>query len=194
MPPKKTSELPLTKAEITLLDTAARIFTGIAYKETHPEMDDMELFGSVDLEMVRHINHFTLSFNSDFLQMHIRDLYSIYPIEPGKPHCNHGAVVAVSMEYQSSVDEDRDPNYTAITTDKIKQCIASIAKKYPSWPAVLKSTDLSDVVAAQDDKVKWWLNLPLSSPEEDPGACKYIGVLLRFNDYNFTQYLWATAF
>ena len=39
MPPKRTTEPPLTEPECALLDSAARVFTAIQYKEGHPGED-----------------------------------------------------------------------------------------------------------------------------------------------------------
>jgi hypothetical protein len=56
MPPKKTSEPPLNVAEIKLVDSAARIFTGVKYKEAHQEFDEKYFQMSLGTEMVRPIN------------------------------------------------------------------------------------------------------------------------------------------
>ena len=39
MPPKRTTEPPLTEPERALLDSTARVFTAIQYKEGHPGED-----------------------------------------------------------------------------------------------------------------------------------------------------------
>ncbi|KAN0141508.1 hypothetical protein V8E53_000753 [Lactarius tabidus] len=88
-------------------------------------------------------------------------------------HCIHGAIAAVSLEYQASVNEKRLPNYTTITSDVIKQHVTRICQSYPDWPDKLKSMDLSAVVDVQLDTLKWWL--PITSTGEDNnnlGCCR----------------------
>jgi hypothetical protein len=53
MPPKKTSEPPLSKAESLLLKIAARIFTAVKHKERHPEENHINFQRNMTMEMVR---------------------------------------------------------------------------------------------------------------------------------------------
>jgi len=53
MPPKKTSEPPLSEAESLLMKIAARIFTAVKYKENHPDEDHSNFQRNMTMEMVR---------------------------------------------------------------------------------------------------------------------------------------------
>ncbi|KAN0141875.1 hypothetical protein V8E53_000337 [Lactarius tabidus] len=148
MPPKKTSQLLFTWAEQLLLDSASRIFVGMQYKESHSvgNHDMFELNLSVEMD-------------------NIKSIYEENPLLHGQIHCIHGAIAAVSLEYQASVNEKRLANYTTITSDVIKQHVTRICQSYPDWPDKLKSMDLSAVADAQLDTLKWWL--PITSTGED---------------------------
>ena len=102
-------------------------------------------------------------------------VYKNHPQKAGKPHRVHGAVLAVTLEFQSSVNQNRKPNYLSITSAVIKQRIATISDSYPLWPMILKSMDLSREAAGQPDKVKWWLlERPSASADENvniEGVC-----------------------
>ncbi|KAN0138132.1 hypothetical protein V8E53_004021, partial [Lactarius tabidus] len=148
MPPKKTSQLLFTWAEQLLLDSASRIFVGTQYKESHSvgNHDMFELNLSVEMD-------------------NIKSIYEENTLPHGQIHRIHGAIAAVSLEYQVLVNEKRLPNYTTITSDVIKQHVTRICQSYPDWPDELKSMDLSAVADVQLDTLKWWL--PITSTGED---------------------------
>ncbi|KAN0135969.1 hypothetical protein V8E53_006130 [Lactarius tabidus] len=148
MPPKKTSQLLFTWAEQLLLDSASRIFVGTQYKESH-------LVG----------NHDMFKLNLSVEMDNIKSIYEENPLPCGQIHRIHGAIAAVSLEYQALVNEKRLPNYTTITSDVIKQHVTRICQSYPDWPDELKSMDLSAVADVQLDTLKWWL--PITSTGED---------------------------
>ncbi|KAN0125454.1 hypothetical protein V8E53_015480 [Lactarius tabidus] len=64
MPPKKTSEPPLSKAESLLLKIAARIFTTVKYKECHPDK-----------------NHTNFQRNMMMEMEHVKKIFADYPQE-----------------------------------------------------------------------------------------------------------------
>jgi hypothetical protein len=95
--------------------------------------------------------------NSDIFQDYIKSIYEEHPLLCGKTHHIHGAIAAVSLEYQALVNEKQSPDFTTITLDVIKQHVNRICQSYPDWPDKLKSIDLSAVADVQSDTIKWWL-------------------------------------
>ncbi|KAN0129413.1 hypothetical protein V8E53_012745 [Lactarius tabidus] len=83
MPPKKTSELPLSKAESLLLKIAARIFTAVKHKESHPEE-----------------NHINFQRNMTMEMEHVKKIFADYP-QAKRVHCTHAALDTAAWRYQS---------------------------------------------------------------------------------------------
>jgi hypothetical protein len=52
MPPKKTTEPPLSNAESQLMKIAARVFTAILFKEAHPNLNHDHFEENLSKEMV----------------------------------------------------------------------------------------------------------------------------------------------
>ncbi|KAN0131261.1 hypothetical protein V8E53_010965 [Lactarius tabidus] len=145
MPPKKTSELPLSEAESLLLKIAARIFTAVKYKERHPNE-----------------NHTNFQRNMTMEMEHVKKIFADYPQEK-RVHCTHGALEAAAWQYQVAKDNDCQPVYDTIMSE-ITKCIQGANRL---WPMVLKSLDLSKEAMAQPPEMCWWLPESDDKEEED---------------------------
>ncbi|KAN0141867.1 hypothetical protein V8E53_000329 [Lactarius tabidus] len=83
MPPKKTSEPPLSEADSLLLKIAARIFTAVKHKEHHPEE-----------------NHTNFQRNMMMEMEHVKKIFADYP-QAKRVHHTHAALDAAAWRYQS---------------------------------------------------------------------------------------------
>ncbi|KAN0141767.1 hypothetical protein V8E53_000229 [Lactarius tabidus] len=147
MPPKKTSEPPLSEAESLLLKIAARIFTAVKHKERHPEE-----------------NHTNFQRNMTMEMEHVKKIFADYP-QAKRVHCTHAALDAAAWRYQVAKDSDCQPEYAAITVEEITKRMLGANRL---WPMVLKSQDLSKEALAQPPEMHWWL--PESDDKEEEEA------------------------
>jgi hypothetical protein len=53
MPPKQTTEPPLSDEESQLMKIAARVFTAVLFKEAHPDLNHEHFETNLAKEMVR---------------------------------------------------------------------------------------------------------------------------------------------
>ena len=157
MPPKQTSSPMLTPAEQKLLTCAARIMTAIKYREAHPERTFHYMEENLAMEMVRSLYLLRCStIRAHYTQQHIMDVYESDPSSKEKPHRMHPAASALAWEQREAREQKRPPAYSTITFAQIKRRIAAVPASHPTWPTVLRATDLS-AKAEADPKFTWWL-------------------------------------
>jgi hypothetical protein len=69
----------------------------------------------------------------------------------------HASIALVGKEWQHAAAEKRPADLQHLNIDALNKACAGTATNFPKWPAVLHSTDLSQVAQEQPADMKWWL-------------------------------------
>ena len=120
-------------------------------------------------------------------QKEIATIYVQYPQDGGVLHRVHGVIAVVAKEWKTSEDENRSPDVGKLSVKAVDKCCANTAKKFPNWPSILHSTDLSEYVEEQPQEKLWWElpGSPMDMSAEDSGDGMWY---IHHCSYEYTNY------